>query len=155
MRPLSQCLSARDRLLNVKYGFTWIEDTIEKSGQESIPVGCAPPAFLIRGEGSLSSGGLCRDTLDTDPIGHRSPGQRPLWTETTLDTDPVGHRSPGQRPLWTETTLDTDPIGHRPPWTENPQTGSDIIQRPLPTLDRMTDTRFWKYYLAPNFVWGR
>ena len=31
----------------------------------------------------------------------------------------------------------------------------DIIQRPLLPVNRMTDIRLWKHYLAPNFVGGR
>ena len=61
--------------------------------QESIPVGCALPDFLIPGRG-----------LPTEP----SAGQRP-----PLDNDPPRTETlPGLRllPLWTETPMDRNPL---------------------------------------------
>ena len=107
--------------------------------------------------------------LDRDPSWTETPpGQRPLldrdpsWTVTTpgqrplLDRDRLCPRSvcpgaPGRDPL------DIDPSDQRPPRKNmgpGSYTGSDIIQR-RPLVNRMTDRRFSKYYLAPNFVCGR
>ena len=57
-----------NKYFNTRYYFT---------KQESIPVGCIPPTFLILGGG----GSL----------------QRPLWTET-YQTEPPGQRPTKQRP---------------------------------------------------------
>ena len=57
--------------------------------QESIPVGCVPPARYRTGGSPWA----------------RPPGQRPPWTETPSPRQ----RPPGQRPhLWTETPLWTE-----------------------------------------------
>ena len=102
----------------------------------SIPAECVPPLVHRRGTSTVI------------------PGQRPFpWIETPLDTDP-----PGQRPLegdhW-------DPPRGRPPDTDPPERTWDqearqevTSDRGLP-VDRMTDPRLRKYYLAPNFVCGR
>ena len=41
--------------------------------QEIIPVGCLPPAFLIRGKGCLTPLPGCRPPLDADPLNTDPP----------------------------------------------------------------------------------
>ena len=123
---------------------------------------------------SLYGEGLC-------PGG--SPWQRYPWTETLLWTEtPLDRDCPLDKDPWT-TIPWTETLGGRPSWKEHGtthrdarrnigpgyryplprknmgpgrQTEIDIIQRPLPLpVDRMTDTRLWKYYLAPMFLCGR
>ena len=96
-----------------------------RNKQESIPVGCVPPAFLILGGVFLQRPRLNRDFLWTET---------PLWTEIPLDIDPLwtdapsGRRLPsGQRchpldrdpALWTETPGERPP-GQRPPGQRPP-----------------------------------
>ena len=70
-------------------------------------------------------------------------------TQTTLDRDPPWTETP-----WTEALLDRDPLERtwdqrqRPPRRNmgrrnmgpGSQTGNSIIQKPLPPVNRMTDT---------------
>ena len=42
----------------------------------------------------------------------------------------------------------------RPPWSRHPREQTPPGQAP-PLVNRILDTRLWKYYLAPNFVCGR
>ena len=87
--------------------------------QESIPVGCVPPAFLIL------------EGLPTDP-----PRQRSNWTETP----------PGKRPL-DKDPLDRDPWNDHVTRGRDPLEGTwDQATRQAmtscrdPSVDRMTDT---------------
>ena len=68
---------------------------------------------------------------------------------------------PGQRPR-----IQSPPLGQRPypldrvPSGRNMEPGSQTgkwhhTENPPPPHDRMTDTHFWKYFLAQNFVCGR
>ena len=73
--------------------------------QESIPVGCVPPAFMVRGEGILGVGYI--------PLRYPTPG---YLTSNTLssDTQPPGYPAPCILYL-----LDTLPLGYPTPmWTE-------------------------------------
>ena len=78
------------------------------------------------------------------------PPQLPpwLWTWTrSSSTSPlvVGLETPqDQTP-----PQDQAPLDQAPPQTRHPPGTRH------PPVDRILDTRFWKYYLAPNFVCGR
>ena len=101
--------------------------------QESIPVGCIPPTFLILWEGS--------------PYRY-PPGQRSTWIETPQDRDPLDRHLPGQKHLPDRNSLDRDPLdrlpGQRPP---SPEITWDLAARQEVTsssdhlVERMTDTR--------------
>ena len=83
----------------------------------------------------------------------KTPG---LWTpdpvtETTLDRD-----NPGQRQPWPETTLEGiwDHRNRPPEETWDQAARQEMTPYRGPLVDRMTDTRFRKHYLAQNFVCG-
>ena len=56
--------------------------------QESIPVGCTPPAFLV-----LVEGGVCPTHLDADPL-----DTDPLEADLPLEADPLDTGPPLQNP---------------------------------------------------------
>ena len=110
--------------------------------QESIPVGCVPPNFLILGR-SLYRGPPDRDPQTKTPL-DRDPFDRDPLTETPMtESPPPRQRPPGQRPSDRDPpkehgTRDRDhPRRNMGP---SSQTGSDIIQRPPPPVNRMIDT---------------
>ena len=120
------------------------------------------------GRVSVQGGLPDRDTPRQRPYS----GQRPPWTETALWTKTPGQRSPGQRPLEGDLPgKNMGPLTEIPegPWDQGtdtpfPERTWDQADRqkltsyrdPLPLpVDRMTDTRLWKYYLAPMFLCGR
>ena len=81
-----------------------------------------------------------RTPLDRDPPLHRDPPS----TKTPLNRDPSPRRNMGP---------ETDPPGRN--MGPGSQTGSDIIQRPLPPVDRMTDMCKNITFPQTSFVGGK
>ena len=77
----------------------------------------------------VSTGEVNRDLPDRDPLDRDLPGQRPPHK------DPPGQRPPTWRNMGPGTDTPRRNMG------PGCQTGSDIIRRPPPPPDRMTDTR--------------
>ena len=134
--------------------------------QECIPVECVPPTAVAVGGGvwylasspSTSPLGVGLDQIPLNfPLGcvpEPDPPQPPTWvwawTRSPLNfpldcvpgPDPLNFPlgcGPGDPP-----GPGTSPWGQASPQTRHP-----------PPVDRILDTRFWKYYLPPNFVCGR
>ena len=76
--------------------------------QESIPVGCILPAFLVLVLGDLLNPPIDADTSGCDLPGGRPPRCRPPWRQilmeashVTCEGDACWEANPA-RPLWTE-----------------------------------------------------
>ena len=83
-------------------------------------------------------------TARSSPYGGLCPGDLP--DRDPLDGDPPWRETPQTKDPSTKTPLGGRP--HRRNMGSDSQTGSDIIQRLSLPIDRMTDTRLWKNYLA-------
>ena len=88
------------------------------------------------------------------PQSRHPPGSRHPPRADPLEADvPWKQTSPQEQtpPLGADTHPGTDtPRSRHPPWSSHPL-GADT-----PSLvNRILDTRLWKYYLAPNFICGR
>ena len=124
--------------------------------QECIPVGCVPPAAVAVGGGG---------------VGWWSPPDTPPGPCTPLGADPSSatmHHPPrtmhpqDHAPPRTMHPPRTTPKDHAPPradplgpCTPQEQTPPGSRHPPVNPVNRILDTRLWKYYLAPNFVCGR
>ena len=99
-------------------------------------------------------------------------GQVPPWEQTRptpqdqapppgADT-PQEQTPPDQAPPQEQTPLGADPPFCKVCWDSTPpcckacwDTTCNACWDSTAPVDRILDTRFWKYYLAPNFVCGR
>ena len=129
--------------------------------QECIPVGCVPPAHwptVSRGIRPGGGGRACR----TCPSSHAHP---PAMHTPQPCTHP-SHACPPttHAPLAMHTPWHAHlPATHAPPAIHTPLAmhapghapSQSCTPPPPPAVDRILDTRFWKYYLAPNFACGR
>ena len=100
----------------------------------------------------------------TPPNNHTPPGNHACPPATTHT--PSNHTCPLQQPCTLPSNHTCPPLAttHTPPETmhapQQPRTPPGNHTSPAtmpapPPVDRILDTRFWKYYLGPNFVCGR
>ena len=134
-------------LENVVRGkFSWHGMFEFSSEQECIPLGCVPRTAV-----AVGGGWVCLSACwDRPPMGvglETPPGQTPqlppwMWA----------WRPPTARPLNFPPGCGSGNLqgmlGYHPPYC-------NACWDTTPSVDRILDTCYWKYYLAPNFVCGR
>ena len=134
------------RKLNVFLDSSWSNQghlsprrTIEiSSKQECIAVGCIPPAVVAVG------GGLRQCMLWYTPLGVALE-KTPPWSDPS--TSPLGVDLETCKACWDTTTpLVQGILGYHLQCV--------LGYHPTP-VNRILDTRYWKYYNAPNFVCAR